>query len=143
MRITMSALVVLAAAAAGASCSKVPTSAGATLVGVWGSDTAGLAVTDSGGTLRILSSGTCYGQYADVARPLSAPRFDLPAVFTQLEGAYPGKLEYAAEVTGSVSGDGLAAITHRGRSRHRSSSMRSNRPLIGSVQTPRRNRCWI
>jgi hypothetical protein len=84
--------------------SRSPTSTGTPLLGVWGSDAAGLAVTDTGGTLRILGFGTCYGSYADVSRSPSAPSFDLAGTFTQLTGAYPGKVEYAAEVTGSLSG---------------------------------------
>ena len=98
------ALLIVAAAVLAGCSSRAPTSAGTPLLGVWGADAAGLVVTDTGGTLRILAFGSCYGSYADVSRPPSVPSFDLPGTYTQLTGVYPGKVEYAAEVAGSLTG---------------------------------------
>ena len=76
--------------------------------GVWGSSRASLAIADTGATLQILSFGTCYGSYGQVKQPLATGRFDLPGTYTQLIGAYPGKLEYAARYSGTVTGNQLS-----------------------------------
>ena len=74
------------------------------LLGPWGSDQASLAVTDTGATLQILASGGCFGSYGQVSRPIATAAFDIPGTYTQLTGAYPGKVVYAAQYSGSVSG---------------------------------------
>ena len=107
MRLSVAVLALLGAAGLAGACMKTPTESSASLVGVWGSATAGLAVTDTGGTLRILSSGTCYGSYADVTGPVPAPTFDVAGTFTQLTGAFPGKIQYAAQLSGEVTADSL------------------------------------
>lgn len=70
--------------------------------GVWGSDDANLTVAGDGATLQILSSGGCYGVYGDIRRSIPDGRFDLPGIHTQLIGAYPGKISYPAQYSGTV-----------------------------------------
>jgi hypothetical protein len=94
----------VAAGVLGACTSGAPTSSAGSLVGVWGSDAAGFVATDTGATLWILAPGSCYGSYAGVARPLPTPSFDLTGTYTQLTGVYPGKIQYAAELKGTVTG---------------------------------------
>jgi hypothetical protein len=74
---------------------------------VWGSDAADLTVRPDSSTLRLLASGGCVGSYVEVGVPMSSPAFDLTGTFTQLIGAYPGRLTYAAHVTGTLTGDHL------------------------------------
>jgi hypothetical protein len=76
--------------------------------GTWGSDQASLTIKDSSGTLRILASGGCYGSYGEFAQRLPAGAFTFPGTFTQLIGAYPGKLQYPAQFSGSVTGAKLS-----------------------------------
>ncbi len=78
---------------------------GSALLGPWGSDKANLAVTDTGATLQILASGGCFGSYGQVSRPIATPAFDVPGTYTQLTGAYPGQVQYAAQYAGTVAGD--------------------------------------
>lgn len=80
---------------------------GALLLGAWGSAQAGLALGDSGATLKILASGGCYGSYGTFDEPVSTPTFDVTGTYTQLTGAYPGKVQYAARFSGSLAGDQL------------------------------------
>jgi len=91
-------LTVLLAATA---CSTEPRAA--SLVGPWGSSQASLAVSDTGASL-LIQAGGCYGSYGEIGRPLPGSTFDLGGTYTQLTGAYPGKIEYPAQFTGSVSG---------------------------------------
>lgn len=76
--------------------------------GTWGSDQASLTIQDSSGTLRILASGGCYGSYGEFAQRLPAGAFTIPGTFTQLIGAYPGKLHYPAQFSGSITGSQLS-----------------------------------
>jgi hypothetical protein len=70
--------------------------------GNWGSDQASLSVVGTNATLLLLASGGCYGSYSEFDPPPASGTFSLPATFTQLIGAFPGKVEYAAQVSGTV-----------------------------------------
>jgi hypothetical protein len=75
--------------------------------GIWGSNKASLTITDSSATLQILS-GNCYGAYGRVDQPIVTGAFDLPGTYTQLMGAYPGKIQYPAQYSGTVAGNQLS-----------------------------------
>jgi hypothetical protein len=89
----------------GASCSGdgVTGNGGIAAPGPWGSGAASLSVTASGATIRI-RAGECYGSYGVVGAPVPAGSFSLSGTFTQLMGAYPGKIDYAAQFTGATQG---------------------------------------
>lgn len=83
--------------------------------GVWGAAQASLAIGNNarnGATLQILSlnlpSGACFGQYGDIISRIPNGRFSLPGTFTQLIGAYPGKIQYPAQYSGIVLGNTLS-----------------------------------
>jgi len=80
--------------------------------GFWGSPEASLSVGRNGATLEILSmnlpNGGCYGKYGDIIQHPPGGRFALPGTFTQLIGAYPGKMQYPAAYTGILLGDTLS-----------------------------------
>jgi hypothetical protein len=92
-------VVALALAAVWACSSNSPDQAG-----VWGSDQATLTMADTGATLRILASGGCYGSYGEFGRRLPAGAFSIAGTYTQLIGAYPGKVQYPAQFAGTFSG---------------------------------------
>ncbi len=71
---------------------------------VWGSDQAGLAVSETGATIQILASGGCYGSYGEIDHPIPSGSFSLSGTYTQLTGVAPGHMQYAAQYAGSVSG---------------------------------------
>ena len=107
-------LVAVAAAAALLLCDcGSPTSAGDRVPdGVWGSDRASLAVTDTGATLDILGAGDCIGSYGEIPQRIPGGTFDVSGTFTQLIGAYPGHIDYAARFTGTSAADQITiAIT--------------------------------
>lgn len=70
----------------------------------WGSDSASLTVTADSANLRLLSSGGCVASYVDAANPFTSVAFVGTGVYTELIGAYPGKLTYPAQITGSRRG---------------------------------------
>lgn len=72
--------------------------------GAWGSNEASLTVDDSSATLQILASGGCYGSYGNIGVPIPTGSFSLAGTYTQLTGVYPGKVQYEAQYSGSVSG---------------------------------------
>lgn len=72
--------------------------------GVWGSDQASLTTEGSTGMLRILASGGCYGSYGTFAQRLPGGAFNIPGTYSQLIGAYPGRIDYAAQFSGTMSG---------------------------------------
>ena len=89
--------------ALGAGCSdQAPTSTVG--LGNWGSNDASLAVSDSGATLEILASGGCYGSYGSIDAPIPTGSFTVAGTYTQLIGAFPGKLQYAAQFAGALTG---------------------------------------
>jgi hypothetical protein len=78
------------------------------LAGVWGSDQAGLIVSDGATTLQITSGGNCYGSYAVTTKSIPNGQFAVPGTYTQLTGAYPGTVDYVAQLTGTVSGNQMS-----------------------------------
>jgi hypothetical protein len=83
-----------------------PRSNGFVQPGVWGSENASLIVTKAGATLDLLSltlpNGGCFGSYGEVTQPIPNGNFSIAGTYTQLIGAYPGKVEYAARYSGVV-----------------------------------------
>ncbi len=75
------------------------------LAGRWGSDEASLTIAKGGATLQILASGGCFGSYGEMNAPIPTGQFTQPGTYTQLTGAAPGKIQYAAQFFGSVAGD--------------------------------------
>jgi hypothetical protein len=84
--------------------------------GVWGSDKASLKVKGSGGTLEILAltlpTGSCFGTFGEISQPIPRGRFLLAGTYTQLIGAYPGRIDYPAQFSGSVDGNTLTITIH-------------------------------
>lgn len=72
--------------------------------GVWGSAQANLTIEGSTAILRILASGGCYGSYGTFAQRLPSGAFNVPGTYSQLIGAYPGRIDYAAQFSGTMSG---------------------------------------
>lgn len=70
----------------------------------WGSAQASLTIVDTSATLRILAAGNCYGSYGEFDQPHSSGTFTRQGTYTQLIGASPGKVQYAAQFSGTVSG---------------------------------------
>ena len=70
--------------------------------GMWGSDQAHLTIDGTSATLVILASGGCYGSYGEFDQPLPSGAFAIPGTYTQLIGAYPGKVQYTAQFSGTV-----------------------------------------
>ena len=96
-------LPLIASVAIGGGCSnRAPTSANNP--GMWGSNEASLIVGDSVATLQILASGGCYGSYGNIGVPIPTGSFSVAGTYTQLTGVYPGKVQYDAQYSGSVSG---------------------------------------
>jgi hypothetical protein len=70
--------------------------------GIWGSDQASLTITGDTAKLQILASGGCVGSYGEIDQRIPSGNFSLPGTYTQLIGAYPGKLQYAAQFSGDM-----------------------------------------
>ena len=75
---------------------------------VWGSEQASLTVQNGSSRLLIFNSGSCYGDYGDIAQRIPSHQFDLTGTFTQIINVPPGQLHYSAEFTGTVTGNELA-----------------------------------
>jgi hypothetical protein len=79
--------------------------------GVWGSDQASLTIREGSATLEILSlalpTGGCFGQLGDMGRSIPNGSFSIAGTFTQLIGAFPGRIVSAAQYSGMVSGNTL------------------------------------
>lgn len=71
----------------------------------WGSDAADLSIQPDKAILRLLASGSCVGSYVEVEVPVLSLAFDLTGTYTQLTGAYPGKVTHPAQVSGTFRGD--------------------------------------
>ena len=71
----------------------------------WGSDQASLSLAENKATIQILASGGCYGSYGSIDHAVLSAAFTLPGTYTQLIGAYPGSIQYAAEYTGTIAGN--------------------------------------
>jgi hypothetical protein len=80
--------------------------------GVWGSESASLAITKAGATLEGLSlrlpDGGCFGSYGESPQPIPNGPFSIAGTYTQLTGFFPGKIQYAAHYSGFVEGDRLS-----------------------------------
>jgi hypothetical protein len=76
--------------------------------GVWGSENASLTITKAGATLAVLSAGGCFGSYGESAQPIPNGPFSIAGTYTQLTGAFPGRIQYAAQYSGFVEGDRLS-----------------------------------
>lgn len=97
-------MVPLAIAAGSASC----TSTAPEHAGVWGSAQASLTIAGDTAIVRILASGGCYGSYGEIDQRIPVGIFALPGTYTQLMGAYPGKIQYAAQFSGSITGQQMS-----------------------------------
>ena len=104
-RFELTPLAFALALAAGA-CARSVEPGNAIIAGTWGSTRASLAVTDSGARL-LISNGSCYGSYGTVTGGIPTPTFDLSGTYTQLTGAYPGRVTYAARLSGTLFGDSM------------------------------------
>jgi hypothetical protein len=70
---------------------------------VWGSNAAGLTISQSRATL-LIDAGGCYGSFGQINQPIPSGAFALSGTFTQLMGAYPGKVQFDAQFVGTVEG---------------------------------------
>lgn len=77
---------------------------------MWGADSANLAVTPDSAHLRYLSDNGCVATYVDAANPAGSLSLSAPGVYTQLIGAFPGKLMYPAQVNAVVNA-GMVRLT--------------------------------
>ena len=101
-RYTLTPLALALALAAGA-CARSVEPGNGNLAGTWGSTQASLAVTDSAARL-LISYGSCYGAYGTMPAAIPTPTFNLGGTYTQLTGVYPGKVDYAAQFSGTLYG---------------------------------------
>jgi hypothetical protein len=85
-----------------------PRSNGFVQPGIWGSEKASLTITKDGATLEILASGGCSGSYGEMTQAITNGPFSIAGTFTQLMGAYPGKVVYAAQFLGVVEGNRMS-----------------------------------
>jgi hypothetical protein len=76
--------------------------------GAWGSNQASVTIGDTSATLQFLASGGCFGAHGEIDLPIPNGPFDLTGVYTQLMGAYPGHVTYAAQYSGAVSGNEMS-----------------------------------
>lgn len=97
---------VLVALIAGCSDS-APTEQGV-LLGVWGSDQARLAITDSTAVLQVLGGSGCYGARADAGQPVQDYGFVVAVTYTQYMGAYPGYVQHPARMSGTLADNRLS-----------------------------------
>jgi hypothetical protein len=95
-------VVAATSALACAACAGGPTETSAA-AGRWGSDQASLTNQGNAATLQV-AAGQCYGSYGQTDQAIPNGSFSVPGTYTQLEGAYPGKVQYAAQFTGTVQG---------------------------------------
>jgi hypothetical protein len=89
-----------------------PRSDGFVQPGVWGSENASLTIAKDGAKLDLLSlklpTGGCFGTYGEMTQPIPNGSFSIAGTYTQLIGAYPGKVEYAARYSGVVEGNRMS-----------------------------------
>ena len=78
------------------------------LPGVWGSDQARLAITDSTAVLQVLGGSSCYGARADAGQSIPVGAFTVAATYTQFMGAYPGYVQQPARISGSLADNRLS-----------------------------------
>jgi hypothetical protein len=79
--------------------------------GVWGSDKASVTIKGGSATVEIFSQAMppsgCFGSYGDIPQEIPNGYFSLPGTYTQLTGAYPGKIQYPAQFSGFVEGTAM------------------------------------
>lgn len=73
----------------------------------WGSDQASLSLAENRATVQVLAPGGCYGAYGTIDHAVLSATFTLSGTYTQLIGAYPGSIQYAAEYTGTIVGNAM------------------------------------
>ena len=83
----------------------------AAVAGRWGGPQASLTNQATTATLQIAAGG-CYGSYGDTDQSIPDGQFSVPGTYTQLEGAYPGKVQYPAQFIGSVQGTHMQITVH-------------------------------
>jgi hypothetical protein len=72
---------------------------------IWGSDQASLRLAENKATVQVLAPGGCYGAYGSIDHAVLSATFTLSGTYTQLIGAYPGSIQYAAEYAGTIVGN--------------------------------------
>jgi hypothetical protein len=77
------------------------------LQGTWASDQVTLIITDSSANLELLASGGCFGSYGQIPQAVPPRHFSIPGTYTQLIGAFPGKVDYPAQYSGRLDGPDL------------------------------------
>ena len=97
------AFMILALTAVSSACE----STGPEPVVAWGSDQAALRIAADTATLHILAAGGCYGSWGEIDHAIPAGAFTLSGTYTQLMGAYPGSIQYAAEYAGTIAGNSM------------------------------------
>jgi len=103
------AIGVVACALAWSACASGPFDVSA--AGRWGSPQASLTNQGGAATLQI-AAGRCYGSYGDTEQPIPNGPFSVVGIYTQLEGAYPGNVQYPAQFSGSVQGAHMQITVH-------------------------------
>lgn len=71
---------------------------------VWGSDAAGLTISQGKATI-LIAAGSCYGSFGEIDQAVPSGAFTLSGTYTQLTGAYPGKIQYDAQFVGAIDGN--------------------------------------
>jgi hypothetical protein len=77
------------------------------ITATWGSDQVSLSISENKAMVQILASGGCYGAFGEIDQSVLFGTFALSGTYTQLMGAYPGSIQYAAEYVGSIAGNTL------------------------------------
>jgi hypothetical protein len=70
----------------------------------WGSSQISLTTAEGRVTVQIMAAGGCYGSYGEIDQPIPSGTFTLSGTYTQLMGAYPGRVEYVAQYAGMLAG---------------------------------------
>ena len=73
----------------------------------WGSDQASLVIVGNKATVQVLASGGCYGSSGEISQAIPSGTFTVSGTYTELMGAFPGYVQYAAEYSGSIAGDAM------------------------------------
>lgn len=70
---------------------------------IWGSDAAGLTISQGKATI-LIAAGNCYGSFGEIDQAIPSGAFTLSGTYTQLTGAFPGKIQYDAQFVGTIDG---------------------------------------
>jgi len=91
-----------------AACANSPTASNTgSLQGAWASDQVSLTIANNNANLEFLASGGCFGSYGQIPHAIPQAPFSIPGTYTQLIGAFPGKVDYPAQYSGQVDGTDL------------------------------------